>query len=957
LEDRLVLATYVVTNTNDSGPGSFRQAILDSDNAAGLNTLKFNIGGGGLQTITPTSGLPIITNPLIIDGTSEPGYAGKPLIVLDGINAGSSSIGLWIKAGNSVVNGLVIERFANSGIFLDTVGNNLVINNYLGTDATGTLARGNGVSGLSVSSSNNTIGGTALQQGNLISANLNYGINFFGSAAGNLVVANRIGTDITGTQKLGNLYSGVGLYDGVSYIQIGGTTASARNVISGNGSGNIGDGISIFNTAQGTPSNIVVLGNFIGTDGTGTNPLGNNVNGVAIAGSSSNTIGGTLASAGNVISGNNAYGINVYSGSSGNVIQANAIGTDVTGTKAVPNHFSGIGLDASAHNNIIGGTIGGSRNLISGNGSGQLGDGISIFGGASANVVLGNLIGTDVFGAKPLPNNLNGIGIQANNNTIGGTSAAAGNLLSGNNAYGLALSASASGNVVEANTAGTDYTGSFAVPNLTSGISLSGGANHNTIGGTLSAERNLISGNHNYGLVLNGAATNSNLVQGNYLGTDVSGAKGLGNTYAGVGLLDGASFNTVGGVAAGTRNDIAANGVYGVVLSGTGTTANAIQGNFIGIDRSGTQPLGNGDSGVGIAGGANNNRIGGIGAGNVIAANVNFGVALFDAATDNLVQGNYLGTDLSGTKPLGNMTGLGLLGGASNNLIGGTDAGADNLISANTTFGVFIANSDTTGNLVQGNLIGRDGSGTQPLGNGASGIDIEDNASNNAVVANTIAFNGGDGVRINSGIENAIEQNSISNDGNLGIELLNGGDDQESAPQIIGARTDGSHVALQGDLNSLPDTSFTLEFFANTSCNSSGFGEGEQFLGSITVTTDDNGFASFAVGFAVVVDPSEVLTATATDSANDTSQFSQCFPASQSGMPSSAWAGTGNQLTTNSKTAPVLRSASATMPPVLEPRQVVDHYFSALAGAGRRLHQPPAQSDAWTPGHPLRSEL
>jgi titin len=919
LEDRLLLTIYTVTNTNDAGTGSFRQAIIDANNNPGLDTIKFNIGGSGPKVIVPNSPLPQITDPLIIDGPSQPGYVDKPIIVLDGINAGANTIGLWFTAGNSAVNGLVIERFTNSAIFLDTKGANLVINCYLGTDVSGTLAMGNGVSGISVNSSNNTLGGTAPQQGNLISANLNYGINFFSGSSGNLVVGNLIGTDITGTKKLGNHYSGIGMYDSAKFIQIGGTTNAARNVISGNGSSNLGDGISIF----GTASNITIVGNYIGTDITGAQALGNNVSGVALS-TSNNTVGGTLAAAGNVISGNNAYGIDVNTQASGNVIQANAIGTDVTGTKSLPNHFSGIGLDGGAHNNTVGGTIGASRNLISGNGLGSLGDGISIFGGGNNNIVQGNLIGTDVTGSKPLPNNVSGIGIQAsntNNNTIGGSVAAAANIVSGNKGNGISIFAGASGNVVEANDIGSDASGAVAVPNGMAGINVSGGANNNTIAA------NLVSGNQSYGVVLTDSGTTGNIVFGNTIGLDNSGSKSLANVYSGVGILNGASFNTVGG-----GNVISANDVYGVILAGSATTANVIQGNFIGTDRSGTQAMGNNDTGVGITQGAFNNLIGGTdpGAGNVISGNTNFGVAIFASANSNTVQDNYIGTDFSGSQPLGNSWGVGLYGGASNNLIGGTDAGEGNVISANGSFGVVIFNADATGNMVAGNFIGIDSSGAQPLGNEDDAVNIQDGASDNTVMLNTIGFDAGDGVHVIQGTGNAIEENSMANDGNLGIELTVGGNNEEPAPEITAASTDGSNVNVTGTLDSLPNTDFILEFFANLSSNGSGNCEGEQFLGAISVTTDGNGHADYDTSFAAAVDSGELVTATATDSANNTSQFSLCFQLAGPLAPVGALGGIASPNSVRAETP--LPEAPAVSPALGHALQV-DQYFSTHGDA------------------------
>src|SRR5882724_4279089 len=136
--------TFLVTTTADSGPGSLRQAIMDANANPGVDTINFNIPPGGVQTITPLSQLPSISlfGPTIIDGTTQPGYAGTPLVEINGATAGSVS-GLIIRGTGNTVRGLVINRFAGTGIFLDSSGNTIE-GNYIGTDPTGTIALGNG---------------------------------------------------------------------------------------------------------------------------------------------------------------------------------------------------------------------------------------------------------------------------------------------------------------------------------------------------------------------------------------------------------------------------------------------------------------------------------------------------------------------------------------------------------------------------------------------------------------------------------------------------------------------------------------------------------------------------------------------------------------------------------------------------------------------------------------------
>jgi hypothetical protein len=297
-----------VTNTLDAGPGSLRQAILDADANPGADTIAFNIGGGGVQTISPASPLPAITGPVTIDGTTQPGYHRSPLIVLTGTSAGWNAIGLTISAGASTVKGLVINCFF-IGIDLAGQGGNLLEGNFIGTDVTGTQRLQN-LTGVEVSSSNNTVGGTTAGGRNLISGNGSYGIDII-SGGGNLIQGNYIGTDVTGTIALAN-NNGVYLYG--SNNTVGGTTAAGRNLIS-----NETVGIAIING-----SGNLIQGNYVGTDITGTKALGNQQDGVDIYHGSNNTIGGTAANAGNTIAFHTYDGV-LVDGGTGNAIRRDAI--------------------------------------------------------------------------------------------------------------------------------------------------------------------------------------------------------------------------------------------------------------------------------------------------------------------------------------------------------------------------------------------------------------------------------------------------------------------------------------------------------------------------------------------------------------------------------------------------------------------------------------------------------
>ncbi len=270
LEDRTLLSTYLVTNTNDSGDGSLRQAILNVNNGSGGDTIAFDIGGGGVQTIRPTSALPTLTQSVTLDGTTQPGYAGTPLIELAGNLAGGGVNGLTIVANNSVVRGLAIDLFSNygnlgGGIAMVLQGDgNRIEGCYLGTDPTGTQPFvGNTVGGLSIMGSDNVIGGTTLGAGNLISSNGLNGVVIAGN--NNVVQGNTIGADITGTQALGNQSVGIDITTGDGNL-IGGTDPGAGNLISGN---------KVAGVKIDASNNNVVQGNLIGTDITGTQALGN----------------------------------------------------------------------------------------------------------------------------------------------------------------------------------------------------------------------------------------------------------------------------------------------------------------------------------------------------------------------------------------------------------------------------------------------------------------------------------------------------------------------------------------------------------------------------------------------------------------------------------------------------------------------------------------------------------
>ena len=428
---------------------------------------------------------------------------------------------------------------------------------------------------------------------------------------------------------------------------------------------------------------------------------------------------------------------------------------------------------------------------------------------------------------------------------------------------------------------------------------------NDTIGGTTADARNLISGNNWQGISLSGAT--GTVIQGNLIGTDVSGTVDLGNSLPGVGVSS-SPGTTIGGATPGARNIISGNDSVGVVIL-SGSAGSVVIGNFIGTDVSGTASLGSSGGGVIVPSSAGLGiRIGGTaaGEGNLISGNNFYGVQIRNVAS--LVQGNFIGTDVTGASSISDQIGVEIvtvsccepIPPATNNTIGGTTPDARNVISGNSAQGVLISGSGTSGNLVQGNFIGTDVTGTVALGNGGSGVAVEFGPQLNTIggttagAGNTVAFNGSDGVFVGyvTSTGNAILGNSIYSNSGLGIDLVPGGvtpndaGDVDTGPNNLqnfpvlssATRVAGGTTRVDGTLNSTTTATFRLEFFANSACDASGNGEGESFLGYLTSTTDGTGSGSFSAAFAAAVSPGHFVTATATDSQNNTSEFSACVP-------------------------------------------------------------------------------
>ncbi|HEX5443754.1 MAG TPA: Ig-like domain-containing protein, partial [Pirellulales bacterium] len=524
--------------------------------------------------------------------------------------------------------------------------------------------------------------------------------------------------------------------------------------------------------------------------------------------------------------------------------------------------------------------------------------------GAGFDTLTANFLGTDPTGTIAAPNNQNGLLIQngAANDTIGGTTAGAANVISGNGANGVDIVGfGTSGNLLEGNFIGANRGGAAALANGGNGLQIVNGAANNIIGGTAVGAGNVISGNGSHstsgsvygGVFIAGSGTSGNLLEGNFIGANAAGTSVINNFGNGVAIQDGATNNIIGGTTAGAANVIGGNGYNGVNIVGSGTSGNLLEGNFIGTNAGGAAALANGGNGLQIVGGAANNTIGGtaVGAGNVISGNGSHstansaygGVFIAGSGTSgNLLQGNFIGTNAGGTSVVDNFgDGVAIQDGATNNILGGTASGAGNVISGNGSSGVYIGGSETSGNLLEGNFIGTNAGGAAALANGDNGVEIDGATANSvgdhaAGAANTIAFNHNDAVLVDAGTGNLVSQNSIFSNGHLGIELTTNGNNNQAAPVLSSATSSGGTITVTGSLTSAPNTSFTLEFFANTVAGRSAVGEGQVFLGAKTVTTGASGAADFTVNLTVNLPANEqLLTATATDPTQDTSAFSK----------------------------------------------------------------------------------
>lgn len=904
-------ATFTVNTTGngaDANPGngvcltganncSLRAAIQEANATFGSDTIAFEIPGAGVHTLTPGTEYPRIEEAVVIDGWSQggPGYTGPPLIELNGTNAGANATGLTVRVGDVTIRGLVINRFGNNGITIRENGVDAVRIRgcYIGTDPTGMTDRGNGGDGINLlsSSQNSVIGGMTVDRQNLISGNERNGIQSDG--IGTQIIGNLIGTDITGTVTLANGISGIELNGGSNTV--GGASPDERNVISGN---------SIHGIHALTSGLNQIKGNYIGTSVTGDFGIGNGVAGISVEDSPNNTIGGILPGEENTIA-YNEVGILVGNGGLSNGVQIrgnsiqrnNSLGIDLIGTNGSgvtpndPGDADGGSNQLQNYPVLAFATTSGMVTSIEGTLDSELNSTYSVDFYASPTCNSSSHgEGRNYIGTTTVPDpggNFNFSFIPPNSVPLGQyVTATATRTVAPLNTSEFSECVQVSNNtsiiVTNTNNAGA---GSLrqAIQNANSlpGIDtirfeIPGGGVH-TIA-PISAlpaltDEVIIDGRTQPGFV------NMPLIEisGENAGSEVDGLTitGFGNTVRGLII-----------------NRFNGDGIELAPFSGN----NMIMGNYIGTNAIGTTDLGNNLYGIHING-SENNRIGGANplATNLISGNTAGGIRVVNSIEfGNRIVGNIIGTDITRTVALGNSLHGIEFSNAALNVVGGGSDNTGNLISGNVGNGIVFNNAHN--NQVKNNLIGTDGTGTAGLANGGSGVHFSGGSSSNnigglAAMGNTIAFNNR-GISVDTlATGNAFRGNSIFSNVRLGIDLaandvtLNDVDDADvgannlqNYPVLTTAYNTPAGTRVYGSLNSTADTSFTVEYFSNTSCDSFGSGEGKVPMGSKTVTTDANGDVDFSIGSDIQVPTASIVTATATrnEEPRDTSEFSQC---------------------------------------------------------------------------------
>jgi uncharacterized repeat protein (TIGR01451 family) len=877
---RVCAIDLVVTNTNDNGPGSFRAAIEGVNSANDAATIRFNIPGSGVHVITPATALPVVTNSVTIDGYSQPGASPNTLAAGDNAVILIEIITkLVLQSDASTVRGLSLQGLYLSGNA--ATGNGAIVQgNFIGVDPTGTNKIPDG-SGIYLNYSfEHQIGGVNPADRNLISGNAAAGISGFGAPnplAPPLqpirIEGNYIGTDKSGVAPLGN--SGFGIAISEPFEVIGGTNAGAGNVIAFNGSGGIS--LSIGNRSF----NVKIAGNSIfsnggpGIDGGREGPLittatpGSTIVQGFFSGSPGQSYrieifandecdssgygeGATFIGAARGVSGKDGQGSFSASVSAplvaGKFLTATATPDDPSETRSDFSPTSGFSRCVTVAPPVdLGLLVSGPTEPVA-----ALHD--TVFQVTITNNSASPA--SNIFVSMELPETMDFVSATAGWNYRFGTvtallpTLAAGAAVTASitvrpQIVGTAVAtfrvladqpdANADNNVALVNTTVINASPrQFVVSNtaasgpgsLSQAISdANGGAGGDTVTFQIPG-----SGVH----TIEGSVLPETVVPVTIDGYTQTGASpnSLAKGDNAVLLIDlgPATLELAGGFS--TVRGLVAAGMFIVGTSGESGGGNVIEGCFIGTDPSGLAANIDESSGIEIAG-ADDTRIGGPApaARNIISANRGFAAIQTDAAR-TVIQGNYIGTDISGVVPLGSRNAGIYFKGVPNSggLVGGTNNGEGNIIAFNGGPGVAVAQPGF-GQTILGNSI---------FGNGGIGIDL------------------------------GTARPSV-NDG----PLTNGPSESIAAPIITNIITGPNLTRAQGYLNGTKDGTYRVEFFSGPP-NTNAFyqSEGKSYLGFASVTTDAAGEGRFDISFSV---SAQLVSATATDPEGNTSSFVTFF--------------------------------------------------------------------------------
>lgn len=515
-----------------------------------------------------------------------------------------------------------------------------------------------------------------------------------------------------------------------------------------------------------------------------------------------------------------------------------------------------------------------------------------------------------------------GVQVSGDNNVIGvdgnGTGdTSEGNVISNNGGNGISLSNGATGVCISGNLIGLTPDGQTAAGNDAYGVYISDGAHANLIGTngdgiSDTLERNIISGNDRAGVFMWEEGTDQNAVAGNYIGTNASGNAVIPNGWSGVIIDTGSANNRIGTDGNGTADALEGNLISGNADSGVSlrnTNGNVIAGNLVGVNAAGDVAFPNDGHGVTLNA-ATGNRIGTNADGvadalerNVISGNNSSGIHIY-TAENNIIAGNYIGTNVAGNMAIPNKYRGVHIQASSNNRVGGIVTAERNVISGNLSDGIRVY-AGANVNVIQGNYIGVAANGSSDLGNKEYGVDISQGCVGNSIggfangEGNRIAFNDLAGIRVSEygtaySYNNSLRGNAVFANSGLGIDLWaseagvtpNDPGDADSGPNhlqnfpVLSTITAGDNqVVIVGTLTSTSNTAYALDFYANSVCDPSGYGEGERYLGAANVSTGNTGHANFTVTLPVNVIVGQRITATATDPDGNTSEFSACCTA------------------------------------------------------------------------------